>query len=31
LAYLEDGLIVSKVAGGVWGIARLPQSQSLIA
>jgi streptomycin 3"-adenylyltransferase len=31
LAYLEDGLIVSKVAGGVWGIARLPQSQSIIA
>jgi hypothetical protein len=31
LAYLEDGLVVSKVAGGVWGIARLPQHQSLIA
>ncbi|MHB8187618.1 MAG: aminoglycoside adenylyltransferase domain-containing protein [Dermatophilaceae bacterium] len=31
LAYLEDGLIVSKVAAGVWGIARLPQHQGLIA
>ena len=31
LAYLEDDLIVSKVAGGVWGIARLPQHHSLIA
>jgi streptomycin 3"-adenylyltransferase len=31
LAYLEDGLIVSKVAGGASGIARLPQHQALIA
>jgi Domain of unknown function (DUF4111) len=31
LAYLEDDLIMSKVAGGVWGIARLPQHHSLIA
>jgi streptomycin 3"-adenylyltransferase len=31
LAYLEDGLIVSKVAGGVWGIARLPQHKAVIA
>ena len=31
LAYLEDGLIVSKVAGGVSGVARLPQHQGLIA
>ena len=31
LTYLEDGLIVSKVAGGTSGIARLPQHQALIA
>jgi streptomycin 3"-adenylyltransferase len=31
LAYLGDGVIVSKVAGGVSGMARLPQHQALIA